>query len=629
MTEKLHKIIYSVVAFIYVSLINKVPVSIYSNAIHDDALFISRAQDIVAGNWAGSAYNQFILAKGLGFSLFEAFNYSIGLPITLTIGLVNIAMAFFLKNTIEKFYKNEYFSMVFFICILFSPVLIPERIIRDNIYFSLTIFSIIGFLRLLLKIDISRNLSIFYGSIFGIFWITREEGVWVFPALFFSVLIIVKINGLNYFKCIYKNLLSYIASALLIIISISLINGIKYGIYSTNDIKEANFQSALNSLYSVNVGEPVPYLPVSKSQRDIVYSISPTFNELRNYFEGQGMDWTGYGCAEYPQTCGDYAGGWFIWSLRDAAASVGAYTTPSKAKSFYRAISDEITAACNSKSISCNKRYFEMLPPMANSQWEKMPSSLLSGFKRLLYFNETQQFSDSTGPSGKIYEYTNFLGRPLIKYSNLDKPIFISGWLQAKNNQWFRLECANKNGLISIYPTRNKSPDILINGLNQKDVRFSFSINKNDECKIVMDDDSGYFKINENLNLPGMREIGSKNLFQFDNIDLINTGSVSSISTVNIFNLYKFLVPIVVMIGIFCFIYNLFSKNIKNKKLRVFEISIWFLICSRLILLSLVDISAFHSMNNLYLGPLFIAIIFVSFLSIANNIEIFKRVIKR
>ena len=108
MTEKLQKIIYSVIVLIYIVLINKVPVSIYSNAIHDDALFISRAQDIIAGNWAGSVYNQFILAKGLGFSLFEAFNYYLGLPITLTIGLLNIGMASFLKNTIEKFYKNEY-----------------------------------------------------------------------------------------------------------------------------------------------------------------------------------------------------------------------------------------------------------------------------------------------------------------------------------------------------------------------------------------------------------------------------------------------------------------------------------------------------------------------------------------
>jgi hypothetical protein len=619
MTEKLQRIIYSVIVLIYIFLINKIPVSIYSNAMHDDALFIFRAQDIVAGNWAGSVYNQFILAKGLGFSLFEAFNYFLGLPITLTIGLVNIAMAFFLKNTIEKFYKNEYFLMVFFIFILFSPILIPQRIIRDNIYFALTVFSAIGFMRILLMIDANKKLAFFYGFIFGLFWITREEGAWVFPALVFSIFLVAKIYGINYFINVYKNLFIYISSACVIIFMISGINLFKYGIFATNDFKEKNFQAALEAIYSVRTEDPVPYLSASKDKREILYKVSPSFGKLKDYFDGSGMGWTNFGCEEYPLTCGDYASGWFMWALRDATASIGFYQTPNTAKIFYKSIADEIDLACSSGEVPCRHALIGFLPPMRKDQWDFLPEALLKGVKKLAYFDGQEPVSESSGQTSKINEYGDFLGRPLVNKSNASEMIYVSGWAQAENNQWFRLDCIGSEGKISFHPARKKSPDILINGLSGRDVRFEFEVRRSDQCTLLMDDGHASFNINDSINLPGMKKVGNS-LFQFDNFNLIKMNSYKSISLNYFFKLYGIALSFLLPLGFLCFIYNLFCFN-KYKEL-ILEFSAWILVATRLVLLSLIDISTFHAMNYQYLGPIFIIIIFASFLSFANAFNI-------
>ena len=73
------------------------------------------------------------------------------------------------------------------------------------------------------------------------------------------------------------------------------------------------------------------------------------------------MGWIYAGCPLYPQTCGGYAGGWFMWALRDAVASDGKYTNGAVASAFYQKVADEVDAACHSKALEC---YFNPVPFM-------------------------------------------------------------------------------------------------------------------------------------------------------------------------------------------------------------------------------------------------------------------------
>ncbi len=67
-----------------------------------------------------------------------------------------------------------------------------------------------------------------------------------------------------------------------------------------------------------------------------IYQQSPSFAKVKSYLDpdGKPSPWN-YGCDLQPQTCGDIAGGWFIWAFRDAAQSVGMYKNAYTAAQFY------------------------------------------------------------------------------------------------------------------------------------------------------------------------------------------------------------------------------------------------------------------------------------------------------
>ncbi len=99
------------------------------------------------------------------------------------------------------------------------------------------------------------------------------------------------------------------------------VNLTAYGSFAGVDSQESNFVGAMQALQNVRVGKPIPYLPVSRPARLKIYEISPAFASLKKYLDPPGTPVWQWGCAPYPLTCGDIAGGWFFWALRDAVAA--------------------------------------------------------------------------------------------------------------------------------------------------------------------------------------------------------------------------------------------------------------------------------------------------------------------
>src|SRR5664280_5946 len=90
----------------YLVLAMNLPVSIYTDAGHDDALFWGNAYQIVKGNWLG-AYSQMTLAKGPGFPLFLAANAVLGIPVTLLIALLYLFACGLIANTLRELGLNR------------------------------------------------------------------------------------------------------------------------------------------------------------------------------------------------------------------------------------------------------------------------------------------------------------------------------------------------------------------------------------------------------------------------------------------------------------------------------------------------------------------------------------------
>lgn len=250
--------IYLALALTYVSIAMHLPVSINTAAVHDDAWFINNAQSIMQGEWLGH-FNQMTLIKGLGYSYFLIVNNFLGTPITLTLALLYVIACYYLVYVLRESGLPKLAALFLFSFLIFQPALFPTRIIRDNIYFSLFLISFSGLIYAgLLKTEKYRILTIaFSGLCFGLFWITREEGIWVVPGFAFIVLyfLFTKRKENKELTLRVRLFSIYFLISLIPPSTTAIINYSNYGSFENIDVKSSSFINVLNTLYRVDAGE--------------------------------------------------------------------------------------------------------------------------------------------------------------------------------------------------------------------------------------------------------------------------------------------------------------------------------------------------------------------------------------
>ena len=632
LSDYFYQIILLVTILVYLIIAMQIPVTISPRAIHDDGLFLKLSKNILLGQWLGD-YNNLTLAKGAGFPIILAINAILGIPITLFLGMFYAATCYFLTTFFLSQKMPRFIAFSMFILILFHPAMFPTRIIRDNFYSALTLISFFGIAYIIFENKKLKNSHVFFsGLIFGLFLITREEWVWIIP----GVLILI-VLGIYYqrkenqpLRPVYLKLSLLLLTGLLIVNTISTINFSKYGIFKDVDFKEKEFQNTLKNLNSVKIDQDIAFVPVPKERREILYKISPSFAELREYFEVTGKGWTEHGCKFYPESCGEYAGGWFMWALRDAVASKGYYKSAAEAAAFYKKMNQEITSACNDKRIVCKKNLIPFMPNINYEQWLNFPKKFYRAINMAAWnYGYNIPFSPSDNAHGSLFYFKILLGNPKSTPTYDEEKISrISGWFYSPKHTWFFLNCNGTDGKKIITPKRLKSPDIAnsFKDPNADYQRFSFSI-PNEDCFISSENKKSITHLN-------LKDLSKTNNFSMkikdeilyiDNYLAFNKHQIfnypySVISSLLVF--YEYTIPFISIIGlIFFFILTfsiIFKKHILNP-LWILAASLWTLVLSRLILLVLIDISSFPVLIDfLYLLPIFPILTLASFASISD-----------
>ena len=124
----------------------------------------------------------------------------------------------------------------------------------------------------------------------------------------------------------------------------------------THELAESNFIDAFNWLTRLAPNSSRPYVPVSKEAMKRAYEVSDHFALLEPYLSQQtnGRGWARFGC-EWMGICNELAGGWTVWAIRDAVASIGAYSNGVSASRFYGSVAREIRDACTEGKIRYTK----------------------------------------------------------------------------------------------------------------------------------------------------------------------------------------------------------------------------------------------------------------------------------
>ncbi|WP_029004326.1 hypothetical protein [Azorhizobium doebereinerae] len=416
-------IIFALVALCIVITTAFAPISIQPNGAFDDGLFITLGRRFAYGNWFGT-YSHLTLHKGNGYSVFLALASWLGLPVTLAHGLFQAAACTTFAAVVGRIGGSWRLAVAVLLALAMVPVLgttAALRVLRDAIYSGQTLLVLSAVLWLLHR---SREAGtpgrgLLAGILLAWMWLTREEGVWILPAIFLLVLgypLPRPADGAPWRARVKGVLLATLWLAVgfaLVDVAYRAANRLAYGTWTTVAIKEASFERALGALYSVEDGETVPYVPVSRATRQRIYAVSPAFAALKPFIDPPGPPiWTN-GCPFYATGCNDIAGGWFHVTFLFAVRGLGSHGTLEEAKAYYARVADEVEAACADGRLTCRRTLHNAIPRLAPDLVETLPARILAMLGRVTLAQAGSVFAaPSTGTAPEIAEALIFLNAP-------------------------------------------------------------------------------------------------------------------------------------------------------------------------------------------------------------------------
>lgn len=355
------------------------PVNARGYAWHDDLLFMRLAANLGMGQWLG-AYDNLTHAKGMVYSVFILINHGLGISLKLSEHLVYLFSAWLFAVTTGKALRSRGAGLLVFAVLAFIPLSwnpeIGGRVVRENLYVSLSLL-VLSLAIECWVLDIHTSVvdqlrgkwkgMVALGAVAGLFWLTREEGMWLAPATGLCLVYWVwrhrtELRGWRVVGAFL--LLPVIAMAAMV----GIVNGINYayyGVFRNNDFRSADFQAGYGALARIRHDDPQRYVPFPRDARERAYAMSAAARELQPFLEGEGGErWRVRACSQTQVVpCPEIHSGWFVWALREAVAEAGHYADARKAQSFYQRLAAEIDSGCREHAGDCLSARQTLVPP--------------------------------------------------------------------------------------------------------------------------------------------------------------------------------------------------------------------------------------------------------------------------
>jgi hypothetical protein len=392
-------------------------------AIHDDRLFVELAANLIKGDWLGS-YNQFTLAKGPMFPLFIAAAFWLGVPLMLAQQLLYAAASATLTYSLFPWLRHGAARFGLYAVLLWNPMSYDagnlSRLMRQNLYTPLALFTIAGLVMLVARRYEAwpRQLwpATLAGLSFGAFWLTREESVWLLPAvtlLLLGPIISLRREWLQRWRPVALGLGVFTGAALLPSLTISTLNWQHYGWFGTVEFRAKEFKAAYGALTRPLVGPELDQVPVTRQMREALYGLSPAFARLKPHLEGPvGDHWSDKD--HFPAADRQMRGGWFVWAIRDASNAAGLAPDARTAMQHYQQIADEVNSACDAGLVPARPPRHGFVPPITGGLVRPI---LLGAIEYTGYFLGFQGFTayspDSIGDYAELKSFRDYVGTTL------------------------------------------------------------------------------------------------------------------------------------------------------------------------------------------------------------------------
>ncbi len=437
------------------------PIFAIGNAGHDDLLFIKLAAWIGQGHWLGD-YNNLTHAKGVAYPLFLVANHVTGLPLKISEHLLYLSAALFMSLVLGRVYTTRWATLVTFILLAFIPTAwnpgVGGRVVREGLYVSLSLF----FLVLVARCFVVKNAGlvadetrekwpflVLLGLVAGVYWLTREEGIWLLPSV--AILCAYWIWSRRLMLRPWKRTVFFLAlpliPALLLIGTVNSINYFTYGVFRNNDFRSSDFQAGYGALSRIKHDQWQHYVVFPKDARERAYQFSSAARELQPAFEGAvGETWRNAGCSQTGiKPCPEILSGWFMWALRDATAAAGHYRSAEEARLFYLRLASEIDTACDQHPGECLPYRQTMIPPWRDHYFIDTLRASLDVFKTLITIDGASvAVGTSVGSSKQLAVFALATNGPLAPLEQTVGGTYQTGSDLVSPRDTFRLEMARR-----------------------------------------------------------------------------------------------------------------------------------------------------------------------------------------
>ena len=668
--KRSNRILIAGIALVYVCkliLVESLRIVAIPGGIEDDRLFVDLAVSILNGEWLGH-YNHMTLSKDPFFPLFLAANFLLGLPLKFTEQLLYLLSGIILLYALSGTIKNRFCLLVLFVIYAFNPAaasVATLRVLREGIYPSLTVLVFAGMIGMALSSEQPTKRLVKWSLLTGIalsaFWLTREEGVWIIPSIFVSIVVSVlqayrrRAEPQFFSRLFVTTLLPWMICALGVGLVAS-INKVKYDIFTTNEIKSKPFASAYGAFLRVDHSEPIVVptgwqarVSVPRSVRNAVAGVSSSFREIQ--FDKVGNVWVEMSCRNAKEPCDDMPGGVFLWALRQAVQKAG-YSLDSKiAANYYQKLADEINSACDEKRLKCGPKRSSLVPPLSPEHLQEIPSIFLRGVLMVSTFDGAHTGLYPSAPAlPEGLELFRNISRGIVSPPAIhEKQIRIRGWVFRPDDEAVDVKVLSDSR--NTFVERQAGEDVVRHFKDPaaRNARFHIDAKYYDECRLVFSIKGRTLaeaSLNErpesfrpfatfNERPLSFKIYDGKTLFVIDESIEINPNPLMALDTltdlrIDILNriaaIYSEYYRYFGIIALIFYSYALFLF-IRRKTTSFFFInsSLLLAIVTRLLLVTVVHVTSFHAMHLLYLSCIHPLMLVFTFLAVTDVILHLKR----
>lgn len=581
-------------------LVASLPIYARDSGGPDQYKLLTDAEDIWKGQYiVNNMYGPFALFKrAISFPVFLAICHWVGISYLAGYTFLYTVACMLALYALGQYVDNKYILFVAFAILLFVPFSY-DNIVQFVYNLSFTAPLAIGAISCLVIAYAKRNSKWYVTLVWMLaaaiyltgIWLNREDSMWIIPLIAGFLLVAFVALIRNYkvigFKAVMGKMVIFLLPILFVMLgdmTLSYVNYIKYGVFTTNDYTATNFENAYNSLLEIEQTGYAECCSITKDMLDKAYEVSPSLKELKPYmdefYELGSYDKTGVNPYD-----GEIEDSLMNIALRVAAEYAGYYQDAVSTDEFWGRVDKELQCAFDGGGLKSRSMTFfgsTLHHPWrsdagyaaiwAKSAYELLRDDILHVLaKPQLTYNYTES------------EVTQRYEAMTLNYT-VDKPWYIytaSGWiLPNEYTEIFELQLVDDKGelikeieLIDSPDIKQGYPDNALGGKCRFEIKVNLEILQELYIRIVTDKGEVVIPCQNDTSYSGFS-------YHFDEKEQIYVSDPDEIFaekrvllTAGIARIYQILGPIMAITFLLGYIYKTWHllRTISNKEYEFLE----------------------------------------------------------